>query len=243
MDYKKKYFKYKNKYLQYKKKLYGGGSSIEKLDSDAFYHVLKHTLPPGLTARDQIMRGHIFSQVSQKLKQQVDEFNNNKRLVLSAVTNDGRVLEYVSKELQGDEEVVMTAVNQNGLALQYASKNQRKNMNTVIIAVNTDAMALLYAMRPTESLNKTRKNNQAIEHLQDSIVWIENNIWWTVMFYALYINSHNDFKKVPIPLDIFEDSDFKTEFTKKYPEFSMKFFKEKVVDIDGIKKKFMMVDF
>ena len=41
---------------------------------------------------------------------------------MEAVKQNGRALEFASKELRGDKEVVMKAVKQNGDALMYASK-------------------------------------------------------------------------------------------------------------------------
>ena len=68
-----------------------------------------------------------------------------KEVVLEAVKQDGRALEYASEELRGDKEVVMEAVKQYGRALEYASEELRGDKEVVMEAVKQNGLALEYA--------------------------------------------------------------------------------------------------
>ena len=54
-----------------------------------------------------------------------EELKNDREVVLQAITQNGKALQYASPELQDDEEVVLQAVAQNGEALQYASPEKQ----------------------------------------------------------------------------------------------------------------------
>ena len=45
------------------------------------------------------------------------------------------VLEYASKELQNDREVVLAAVTQNGYALNFASEELKRDREVVLAAI------------------------------------------------------------------------------------------------------------
>ena len=68
--------------------------------------------------------------------------NDYKELVLTAVTQDGWVLQYASEELRADREVVMAAVQQNGWALEFASAELQADRDVVLVA---GGYALQYA--------------------------------------------------------------------------------------------------
>ena len=67
---------------------------------------------------------------------------NNKEEVLEAVEEDGRNLEYASKELKGDKEVVLAAVDTSGSSLEYASKELKGDKEVVLAAVEEHYYAL-----------------------------------------------------------------------------------------------------
>ena len=55
--------------------------------------------------------------------------NENKQIVLAAVTQNGLALEYASDKLKSDQEIVTAAIQQNSEALKFASKNlQNQNI-------------------------------------------------------------------------------------------------------------------
>jgi hypothetical protein len=56
-------------------------------------------------------------------------------VVLEAVKQDGRALEYADDSLKSDREVVLEAVKSNGWALQFA-KSCQTAVNSVIIGRN-----------------------------------------------------------------------------------------------------------
>jgi hypothetical protein len=55
-----------------------------------------------------------------------ESIRNDKEVVMTAVSNDGRELEFASRGLRNDKEVVMAAVCQWGHALEYASTSLKK---------------------------------------------------------------------------------------------------------------------
>eukprot|EP01050_Picozoa_sp_SAG11_P026223 SAG11_NODE_6202_length_1365_cov_4.463665_1_plen_208_part_10 len=73
------------------------------------------------------------------------ELKGDREVVLAAVGQKGRALEYAAEELRGDGEVVLAAVVQNGSALEYAAAKMRGNREVVLAAVGQDGRALEYA--------------------------------------------------------------------------------------------------
>ena len=70
---------------------------------------------------------------------------NDKSVVLAAVKQKGRALIFVSKALQDDRDVVLAAVRQDGLALQNASPTLRNDKKIVLIAISNNSKALEFA--------------------------------------------------------------------------------------------------
>jgi len=79
---------------------------------------------------------------------------SNKKLMLSAVSQNGLSLEYVHKYLKNDSDVVSAAVKNAGLALQYANPQLRNNKTLVLNAISNNAEALQFASA-TLKKNKT----------------------------------------------------------------------------------------
>jgi hypothetical protein len=63
-------------------------------------------------------------------------FNNNKQIVLTAVSYFGSALEFASDELKNDKEVVLVAVSNNGYSLQYASYNLKNDKDIILTAIS-----------------------------------------------------------------------------------------------------------
>ena len=59
-------------------------------------------------------------------------------MVLAAVQQSGRALNYAAEELQLDKETVLAAVQQDGWALQYAVEALRADKEIVLAAVMSD---------------------------------------------------------------------------------------------------------
>jgi hypothetical protein len=70
---------------------------------------------------------------------------SDREIVMEAVKQDGRALEYASAELRGDQEIVMAAVKQNGWALEWASAELQGDREVVMAAVKQNVGALKYA--------------------------------------------------------------------------------------------------
>ena len=60
-------------------------------------------------------------------------------------TSNCEILRYASEQLQDDARIVLKAVSQNGGALEYASERLRGDKDIVLVAVDNRGMALRYA--------------------------------------------------------------------------------------------------
>ena len=66
-------------------------------------------------------------------------------MVLAAVTQHGRALEFSSEECKDDKTMVLAAVAQDGWASLYASEELRNNKEVVLTAVAQDGEAFYFA--------------------------------------------------------------------------------------------------
>lgn len=80
-----------------------------------------------------------------------DEYNDNKEIVMIAVTRDGNQLEYASNRLKNDKDIVMAAVTQDGWSLEYASDELKKDKDVIKRAIKTTANALVFANEDTRN--------------------------------------------------------------------------------------------
>ena len=69
----------------------------------------------------------------------------NRKIALTAVTNDGLGLEYVAQGLKGDQDVARAAVKQNPEALEFASSALRDDRELVVEAVTADGAVIRFA--------------------------------------------------------------------------------------------------
>ena len=74
-----------------------------------------------------------------------DREMNDREIVMEAVKQDGRALEYATEDLKNDREIVMEAVKQNGYALYHASAELKGDRKIVMEAVKKHGYALKYA--------------------------------------------------------------------------------------------------
>eukprot|EP00933_Yihiella_yeosuensis_P017747 TRINITY_DN14776_c0_g1_i1.p1 TRINITY_DN14776_c0_g1~~TRINITY_DN14776_c0_g1_i1.p1 ORF type:complete len:538 (-),score=101.48 TRINITY_DN14776_c0_g1_i1:432-2045(-) len=75
----------------------------------------------------------------------MEPLRNDKEVILVAVKNDGYALRFASQILRRDFEVVLAAVTQNGLALSFAHKELRENRQVVEAAATQNGIALQFA--------------------------------------------------------------------------------------------------
>lgn len=75
----------------------------------------------------------------------VPHFQNDKMVVMNAVTQNGNALYYASDDLKNDEQVVMTAVKNYSLALIYASDSLRHNVEFVLKCIEEKGAPFLGA--------------------------------------------------------------------------------------------------
>jgi hypothetical protein len=71
------------------------------------------------------------------LKYAADKFKKDRKIVLTAVEQNGLALEYADK-FKEDRKIVLAAVKRNGLALKYAADKFKKDREIVLVAVKQD---------------------------------------------------------------------------------------------------------
>jgi hypothetical protein len=86
---------------------------------------------------------------------------NNETVVLAAVTQEGRALEYASNEMKNIQAVVLAAVSQDGKALEFAGDEMKNNEAVVVAAVTQTWKALEYA-------GEEMKNNEVVVLVKES---------------------------------------------------------------------------
>jgi len=74
-----------------------------------------------------------------------ETYSNDLDVVVAAVRNDAKSLQFASPELRGRLEIVQEAVKANGLALQFASSQLQNYPNLVYKAVRQNGEALEFA--------------------------------------------------------------------------------------------------
>eukprot|EP00930_Biecheleria_cincta_P088244 TRINITY_DN77484_c0_g1_i1.p1 TRINITY_DN77484_c0_g1~~TRINITY_DN77484_c0_g1_i1.p1 ORF type:complete len:490 (+),score=66.13 TRINITY_DN77484_c0_g1_i1:56-1471(+) len=109
--------------------------------------VLKHV--PSVLRRDLAFAQSVVSENGCALKYLM--VRGNATVVSIAVTQDGRALQYASKDLRNSEPIVLQAVSQNGIALTHASNKLRNSEVIVMQAVSESGEALRYASQKLQS--------------------------------------------------------------------------------------------
>ena len=64
-----------------------------------------------------------------------DDLKNYKKFILNAIRTNGLVLEFVIDKFKNDRDIVSAAVEQNGHALQYASDDLQHDVEINLLAV------------------------------------------------------------------------------------------------------------
>ena len=88
---------------------------------------------------------------------------DNKEYALQVLKEQGKMLEFVSSELQDDEEVVKTALTQDGEALEFASDRLKGEKDIVLLAIKTAPWTAFYASESLKSRQRT--NNEKCKRL------------------------------------------------------------------------------
>mmetsp|Transcript_45960 Transcript_45960/g.103277 ORF Transcript_45960/g.103277 Transcript_45960/m.103277 type:complete len:354 (-) Transcript_45960:75-1136(-) len=74
-----------------------------------------------------------------------EAMRHDRQVVLAAVSQDGRSLEHAAEDLRADRSIVRAAVRQNGHALEHACVGLRSDPEVVMEAVKRSTHALQYA--------------------------------------------------------------------------------------------------
>jgi hypothetical protein len=104
----------------------------------------------------------------------VPQFKGDKDVVLAAVKQNGRALEYVSEELKSDKEVVLAAVAQTVAALKYVSEELKGDKEVILVVVTQNGWALNYASKELKGdkevvLAAVKQNRNALEYASEEL--------------------------------------------------------------------------
>jgi hypothetical protein len=110
---------------------------------------------------------YIFKDLSDNMKQDYG-------YILSLVSQNGNILQYLTKEQQNDYNIVMGAVAQNGNTLQHVSKTLKNNKDIVLTAVIQNSDALYYASEELKNnyaivLTAVAQNGHALKYASDNL--------------------------------------------------------------------------
>mmetsp|Transcript_32079 Transcript_32079/g.65332 ORF Transcript_32079/g.65332 Transcript_32079/m.65332 type:complete len:1912 (-) Transcript_32079:226-5961(-) len=102
------------------------------------------------------------------LKREFENSDNERKLCLAAVKQNGKALEYVSEHLKKDRGLILAAVKQSGMCLEYAMlgkeaspEDSETRFDIVLAAVQEDGLALQHA--PDEMKDISRLVLKAVE--------------------------------------------------------------------------------
>ncbi len=111
------------------------------------------------------------SKVCWILQNAADNIKSNKKVVLKAVSLDGRNLEYAAEELQNDKEVVYAAVFNDNSSIQYASEEIINDLNFYEILTQIQGINI-------QNLNYYILNNSVKKKLSRNLIrkMIEKNV-------------------------------------------------------------------
>lgn len=102
------------------------------------------------------------------LQNAADNIKSNKKVVLKAVSLDGRNLEYAADELQNDKEVVFVAVSNDSKSISYASESILNDLNFYELLTQIDGIEIrnLNYFIINNSKNKILNRNLIINMLE-----------------------------------------------------------------------------
>ena len=104
----------------------------------------------------------------------LDSFQQDREIVLAAVKQNGRSLQFAPEELRRDSEIVLAAVKQNGGAFEYAPEQLQEDRKFVLAVVKLNGGALQYA---SEVLQQDREVVlAAVKQNHDALEWASEEL-------------------------------------------------------------------
>jgi hypothetical protein len=125
------------------------------------YHICTNILNDECIIDSIKINGYMLHFASERLQ-------NDRNIVIIAITNCGGALKFASKNLQDDEYIVLTAVKYYGGALAYASTRLQNDIKIVTTAVQRDGQALRFASKDFQN------NKEIVKIAIQSCNWIIN---------------------------------------------------------------------
>ena len=87
------------------------------------------------------------------------EWLDSKEFILTAVKNDGRILQYASNNLKGDIDIVLEAVKKDGESLQYVSEEMKEYSHIVTVALENNSTHLVSYIKSGAVLEELAENS------------------------------------------------------------------------------------
>ncbi len=137
----------KENYLQYVKTNNNiDDAKLEELIFGLFNHCIvdatelkdnpyKYPIANNILKDDPVTALTVMSKVGKMLKYASKNIRDNKDIVIAAVSEDGRALEFASNRLQDDDLVANIAVNNDGVGFKYISNRLKDNEELLFTAI------------------------------------------------------------------------------------------------------------
>ncbi len=87
------------------------------------------------------------------------EWLDSKEFILTAVKNDGRILQYASNNLKADIDIVLEAVKKDGESLQYVSEDMKEYSHVVNVALENNSTHLVSYIKNGAVLEELVENS------------------------------------------------------------------------------------
>jgi hypothetical protein len=87
------------------------------------------------------------------------EWLDSKEFILTAVKNDGRILQYASNNLRVDIDIVLEAVKKDGESLQYVSEELKEYSHVVSVALENNSTHLVSYIKSGAVLEELAENS------------------------------------------------------------------------------------
>ena len=106
--------------------------------------------------------------------QYTSALRNNKDIVMAALHNDGRSLQYASETLKNNREIVITAVKKIGQALSFASDSLKDDKDIVMAALHNDGRSIQYASEKLRNdrdivMTAVKNNGESFKYAADTL--------------------------------------------------------------------------
>lgn len=125
-----------------------------------------------------------------------NHLNNDKDIVLRAVTENWVELEYAGQQAKDNKEIVLTAITSGGSALEYASPRLKGDKSIVMTAIKNRSSAVRFA---NKTLTKDKEVALAVLRLGDNLEYLDVSIKRDKHFVLMAVSQNGDALKYAAP--------------------------------------------